>query len=162
MSSRLDELRDLARHERDVLRHYRDMEGSEDEVPVQPGAGGTQAGQIRLVRLYGFHYLDIGGGFLVADYFLGTFIHARGQPNPDPMPDPTAIYGRRFPLITLNHDLAKVVPAYPFFGTTAPGAPDFNAAQSDVLAIWLNHHNVPIEEGGGRWELVNDLIGVCT
>jgi hypothetical protein len=45
MSGRLDELRDLARHERDVLARYKEMLGSADEVLVQPsgGVGGTLA-----------------------------------------------------------------------------------------------------------------------
>jgi len=44
MSGSWDELRDLARHERDVLAHYKQMAGAEDEPIVQPSAGGAGLG----------------------------------------------------------------------------------------------------------------------
>lgn len=162
MSFDLVELRDFARHEQSVLDRYADHLGPEDEILVQPPSGGGVAGGIRLCRLHGLHYEPIGGDFFVAMYFWGNFISARGQNNPE-LPDPiqmTEIYGRRFPIISLNHDLAKVVPAFPF-ATNVAGALDDAAGQADVFVIWVPMADTVTYPDGGRWELVNDLIGVC-
>ncbi len=155
------ELRNLARHERDVLTSYRDLVGTEEEVLVQPSSGGGDGSQIRLARLYGFHYEPIGGGYYIALYFWGLFINSIAQNNPDPMPEFTAIWARRYPIISLGHDLTKVVPAIPFQENTEPGHEDMAYGLADVLVMWIADSRVPAEEGGGRWCLVNDSIGVC-
>jgi hypothetical protein len=125
-------------------------------IGLPQGSGSS----IRLARLVSFHWTEVGPDQSIADAFYGYFIDAIAQPNPDPIPELTEFWPKRYPIATLSKDMRHVVPGIPF-GTTNPGESDTNNGQADVWVHWVKDYRVSEEDGGGRWYLVNDFVGVC-
>jgi len=113
--------------------------------------GPPQSTGLQIARLADFYYDPQAPTVAVA--FLGFFVNALGEPNPDPLPAPeemTVFWPFRWPwIVAPTNDMRYVLPGVPFLSEDG---------YSDVLVAQFGHH----ASGETRWYIVTPhFVGVC-